>query len=341
MRILLLIAVLSYSVNAAHAAGIYDPEITVIRDKFGAYIHQSEKNIAALTKLVGAYDRVNDAMSRVAEARKSLILTNCPRDTKEHLLGCLSKQRAVISVLDLYARTGSEQMPQAMADAKEAGRILNQDVSAHLAKFEKADHGFKTWCLKTIPALKARAERDREALTTMYGTSFKADYQASALLEESRHEAALLAEELTQAAVRLRQQGLGWLAQHRVAHAKVTVASMAWLANQVPVMWKALEPAIQEEESVEELKAKVNMALSEQRKLLNAEVSNRDETNERLAGIELLKKNVNQATLSDSDRKAFEPLFKEMTELAHDSKKSAFADVLLERGYTWLEAMAK
>ncbi len=339
MKVFIILALL-VTANA-QASGIYDPDIAVIKERFGAYIAQSEKNIAALTKLVGAYDRVNDAMNRVAEVKKSLTLTRCPRDTKEKLLNCLSTQRALIAILDLYVRTGADIMPKAIADAKEAGNILNQDVSAHLAKFKKIDQGFKTWNTKTIPALKVNAEHDREVLASMYGESFKVDYQATALLEESRHEAALLAEEITQAGVRLRQRGMVWLGDHRLAHAKLTAASMVWLENQIPAMWTALEPAIQKEAKIKELTTKVLAALSEQKSLLSAEIAKRTEPAERLSGIELLKSRVRQAKLSDSNRKAFDGLFKEMTALATDSHKSDFTDVLLERGYTWLEAMSQ
>lgn len=327
--------------GSAHAGGIYDPEIAAMRAQFGAYIAQSEKNIAALTKLYSAYDRTADAMQDVVGARR-MLQGRCPTDTKEKLLGCLAKQYTAISFLDLYVRQGLAIMPDALKDAATAGSILAQDVSGHVGKLQGIADGFKTWNDVIVPALRKQFDTDREALKSLYSADFTSDYRFATDRQAALDEAALLSFELTEAAKRLQSRGQGFLAEHRVGHALLTARSIQWLSDQVPVMWKALDVDVQKDAKVDALKAHTKSALDDAHKSLVAAAGALDAASERQAALSLLKSRVTAAKLTDRDRKAFSNLYTSIDGLKPDLvNRDAVVDTLIERGFIWLGAVSR
>lgn len=335
-------ALLATSITTFAHAGIYDGDIDLMRKHFGEYIAQSEKNIKALSRMATAYERVADAMEGVVKARH-MLQGKCPTDTKENLLECLSRQNTAVLLLDLYARHGIEVMPDATKSVTEAGQILSQDVSAHLTKFKRIESDFKTWKDTTIPFLKKQFEKDRETLSKVYSTAFVAEYRSSTQIKAAQAEAAALAREIAHAGKPLYERGLSMLERHRFAHARFTLESMRWLEEKIPTLWKAIDVKVAKDPRVEALQRAATADFIRAREALEKQIAARNPGTERLAAREELKAKVASTKLAERDRLAFDNLFKSIDSLETGelSNKDILIDTLIERGFSWVEAVAK
>ncbi len=331
--ITVIVLLLALVAPQGRAAGIYDPEIAQMREHFGAYIKQSEKNIQALTRVSTAYERVGDAMESVVNVKHQL-QGRCATQTKERLVDCLGRQFSAITLLALYVRHGNEIMDDSIADVKEAGRILGQNVSHHVAKFESIADNFKLWRDITIPLLKKQFEADRTTLAQVYGAEFVADYRINAQVHAARNEAALLAQEIAHAGEAIVLRGDKLLAEHRLAHAKFTLQSMRWLQSNIPNLWSAIDPAVKHDERVVRLMKTAAEDFSRSVAAYESKIEKRDPLAERAQALALLKVRVAEAIVSPHDREAFGNLFASIS-----TSKDVFTETLIERGFVWLAAV--
>lgn len=325
----------------ASRAGVYDHEIAAVEKYMGEYIRQNQKNILALGKLASAYENVWSGMENVIKSRK-LLQGRCEQPDRNKFKDCLAKQSVAITMLDLYTRYSGKLIEEAKADIAEAGHILgDQDMSGHLARIQGVGDDFKIWREESVPTLKKLFNQDRQKLMERYGDDYVKDASEILFRNADKMEAAFLGQEIANTSTNLYDRGMGFLGEHRLGRAKFTLEALKWLREKTPLIWKSItEDAARHPKIKAAIDASYKTIQFNMDRLRN-EIEKRELAVEVGAAFQILKSKVEKASLSDRNVAAFKDLFEGYERLSKlsSSNKDALKEVLIERGFVWLEAV--